>query len=63
MSITLEVFGEEFTNVMGIKATDDNDNVLEFYNAPNGNNIEYGLTDGTLPLIGVAKIGLAELES
>lgn len=63
MSITLEVFGEEFTNVMGIKATDDNDNVLEFYNATNGNNLEYGLTDGTLPLIGVAKIGSAELES
>lgn len=63
MSITLEVFGEEFTNVAGIKATDDQNNVLEFYNAPNGNNLEYGLTDGTLPLIGVAKIGSAELES
>ena len=25
----------------------------------NGNSIEYGLTDGTLPLIGVAKIGSA----
>lgn len=23
----------------------------------NGNSIEYGLTDGTLPLIGVAKVG------
>lgn len=24
-----------------------------------GNNMEYGLTDGTLPLIGVAKVGSA----
>ena len=28
----------------------------------NGNNIEYGLTDGTLPLVGVAKVGSAEVE-
>ena len=28
----------------------------------NGNNIEYGLTDGTMPLVGVAKVGSAEVE-
>lgn len=28
----------------------------------NGNNLEYGLTDGTLPLVGVAEIGYAEVE-
>lgn len=28
----------------------------------NGNNIEYGLTDGTLPLAGVAQVGYAEVE-
>lgn len=27
----------------------------------NGNNIEYGMTDGTLPLVGVAKVGYAEI--
>lgn len=27
----------------------------------NGNNIEYGITDGTLPLVGVAKVGYAEI--
>lgn len=27
-----------------------------------GNNLEYGLTDGTLPLAGVAKAGYAEVE-
>lgn len=27
---TLEIFGDEFTNVTGIKATDDNDNILTY---------------------------------
>ena len=27
----------------------------------NGNNLEYGITDGTLPLVGVAKVGYAEI--
>ena len=61
MSYTIEAFGDEFTNVTGIKATDDNDNVLEFYHAINGNNLEYGLTDGTLPIVGVALVGSAEI--
>ena len=28
---------------------------------PNGNNLEYGLTDGTLPIVGVAVVGSAEI--
>ena len=27
----------------------------------NGNNLEYGLTDGTLPIVGVAEVGSAEI--
>lgn len=30
MAYTIEAFGDEFTNVVGIKATDDNDNVVAF---------------------------------
>jgi hypothetical protein len=30
MAYTIEAFGDEFTNVTGIKATDDNDNVVAF---------------------------------
>lgn len=26
-----------------------------------GNSIEYGITDGTLPIVGVAKVGQAEI--
>ena len=61
MSITLEIFGDEFTNVAGIKATDDSDNILEFYHAVNGNNLEYGYTDGSLPLVGIAIVGSAHV--
>jgi hypothetical protein len=61
MSITLEIFGDEFTNVAGIKATDDSNNVLAFYHAVDGNNIEYGLTDGTIPKVGIAKVGSAHV--
>jgi len=32
MTYTIEAFGDEFTNVTGIKATDDNNNVIEFIN-------------------------------
>lgn len=28
----------------------------------NGNNLEYGITDGTIPRAGIAKAGYAELE-
>ena len=62
MSITLEIFGDEFTNVAGIKATDNNNNVLAFYNAVDGNNLEYGLTDNTLPIVGVGEADYMILE-
>jgi hypothetical protein len=38
------------------------DNVTIVDNTIDGNNLEYGLTDGSLPLSGVAKSDLAELE-
>lgn len=62
MSITLEIFGDEYTNVAGIKATDNNNNVLAFYNAVNGNNLEYGLIDGTSSMAGVGKVGSMIIE-
>ena len=61
MTDTLEIFGDEFTGVTGIKATNDNDETVIFYHATDGNNLEYGLTDGTQPIVGVAKVGSAEI--
>lgn len=61
MALTLEVFGDEFTNVTGIKATNDNDETVIFYHSTDGNNLLYGLIDGTLPLVGVAKVGSVDI--
>lgn len=61
MTDTLEIFGDEFTGVTGIKATNDDDETVIFYHAVDGNELEYGLTDGTLPIVGVAKVGSAEI--
>lgn len=55
----LEIFGDEFTNVTGIKATNDNDEVIIFYHAVDGNNLEYGLTNATSSLAGVGKVDSA----
>lgn len=34
---------------------------VRFYESIDGNNLEYGLTDGTQPIVGVAKVGSAEI--
>lgn len=57
MADTLEIFGDEFTNVTGIKATNDNNETVVFYHATDGNNLEYGLIDNTSSMVGVGKVG------
>ena len=59
---TLEIFGDEFTNVTGIKATNDNDEIIIFYHAIDGNNLDYGLTDATSSFAGVGKVGTMIIE-
>ena len=59
---TLEIFGDEFTNVAGIKATNDNDETVIFYHATDGNNLEYGLINATSSLAGVGKVGTMIIE-
>lgn len=58
---TLEIFGDEFTNVTGIKATDDNNQTVVFLNLPNGDSLGYGITDGSIPKVGIAKVGSAHV--
>lgn len=59
MADTLEIFGDEFTNVTGIKATNDNDETIIFYHAIDGNNLEYGLINATSSMVGVGKVDSA----
>ena len=58
---TLEIFGTEYTGVTGIKATNDSDEVIIFYHAVDGDNLEYGMTDGSIPKVGIAKVGSAHV--
>lgn len=59
---TLEIFGVEYLNVKGIKATNDDGVVLSFVRAEDGNNLEYGLVDPTSSLIGVGTIDNMTIE-
>ena len=56
MADTLEIFGDEFANVTGIKATNGDNEIVIFYNLDNGDNMGYG---GSLNLavIGTGQIG------
>lgn len=49
---TLEIFGDEFTGVTGIKATNDNDETVIFYHAEDGDNLGYGIS-----VVGSAIVG------
>lgn len=42
------------------KYCEDNISIV-YAKAADGNNLEYGLTDGTLPIVGVALVGSAEI--
>lgn len=58
---TVTLLGATYSDVPAVELPSGNGVVL-FYEGIDGNNIEYGLTDGTLPLVGVAKVGSAEVE-
>lgn len=58
---TVTLLGATYNDVPAVELPSGNGVVL-FYEGIDGNNIEYGLTDGTLPLVGVAKVGSAEVE-
>ena len=57
MTDTLEIFGTEYTGVTGIKATDDNNETVIYYNLVNGDNLEYGSSDYPFMVIGSGLIG------
>lgn len=61
MADTLKIFGVEYTNVTGIIAKDDNSVDQTYIKAIDGNNLEYGYTDGSLPIVGIAKVDSAHV--
>lgn len=50
------LWGATYNDVPAVELPSGNGVVL-FYEGVDGNNLEYGLTDATLPLVGVGKVG------
>lgn len=60
---TVVLLGATYEDVPAVQLPSTNNTVVLFYDAVNGDNLEYGITDGSIPRVGIAKVGSAELES
>ena len=58
---TVVIMGATYTDVPAVQLPSTGGATVLFYDAVNGNNLEYGYTDGTLPIVGVAVVGSAEI--
>ena len=58
---TVVLLGATYQDVPAVQLPSTGGSVVLFYDAIDGNNLEYGLTDGTLPIVGVALVGSAEI--
>lgn len=58
---TVVLLGATYQDVPAVQLPSTGGSVVLFYDATDGNNLEYGLTDGTLPIVGVALVGSAEI--
>lgn len=56
------LWGATYSDVPAVILPSINNTSVTFYYAVDGNNLEYGLTDGALPIVGVGLVGSAELE-
>lgn len=61
MAQNITLLGATYPDVPAVDLPKTGGGTARFYDAEDGNSLEYGLTDGTLPLVGVAKVGSAEI--
>jgi len=61
MAQNITIMGASYSDVPAVTLPKTGGGTAIFYDAEDGNNIGYGLTDGSLPLVGVAKVGSAEI--
>lgn len=57
---TVTLWGATYQDVPAVELPSGN-GVVVFYEGIDGDELEYGLTDGTLPIVGVAEVGEAEI--
>ena len=55
------LLGASYSDVPAVDLPQTGGGTVRFWEATDGNNLEYGLTDGTQPIVGVAKVGSAEI--
>ena len=58
---TVVIMGATYNDVPAVQLPTTGGATVLFYDAVDGNNLEYGLTDGTQPIVGVALVGSAEI--
>lgn len=59
---TVELLGATYTDVPAVELPTTGGETVLFYDATDGNNLSYGLTDRTSPLIGVGQVDYMEVE-
>lgn len=57
----ITLMGASYSDVPAVDLPKTGGGTARFYDGVDGNNLEYGLTDGTLPIVGVALVGSAEI--
>ena len=55
------LLGASYSDVPAVDLPQTGGGTVRFWEATDGNNLEYGLTDGTQPIVGVALVGSAEI--
>lgn len=61
MAQNITIMGASYSDVPAVDLPKTGGGTARFYDAIDGDNLEYGLTDGTLPIVGVAVVGSAEI--
>lgn len=61
MAQSITLLGATYNDVPAVDLPKTGGGTARFYDAIPGDNEEYGLTDGTLPIVGVALVGSAEI--
>lgn len=61
MAQNITLLGASYSDVPAVDLPKTGGGTARFYDAIDGDSLEYGLTDGTLPIVGVAQVGSAEI--
>ena len=61
MAQNITLLGASYTDVPAVDLPKTGGGTARLYDGVLGDDLEYGLTDNTLPIVGVGQVGYAEL--